>query len=173
MCAGATQMCTDASGMGDFACIDSSTMDGFPANAAVCNMTMMCPTGYSCWVTMQGATSGKCLQDCMGSGAAGSGGGAAGSGGGAAGSGGGMAGMCPTMGQMCVNADNMGHFACIDPAVMGGIPANAPTCSQTMMCPSGSDCWLTMQGATTGKCLVNCTVMSGGGGSGGAGGAGG
>jgi hypothetical protein len=46
---------------------------------------------------------------------------------------------------------------CIDPAT-GGIPADAPVCSETAACPAGYDtaCFVTEQGATEGFCLQPC-----------------
>ena len=66
--------CLDASGTGDFACLDSAS--NIPANAQDCSAAA-CATGFSCWTTASGK---RCLQDCVGAGAGGGTGGAAGGG---------------------------------------------------------------------------------------------
>jgi hypothetical protein len=59
-CTDTTLQCVDASGTGDYACIDATTM-GFPANAPTCASDTDCPTNYHCWSS---GSVNKCLQAC-------------------------------------------------------------------------------------------------------------
>lgn len=59
-----SQQCTDASGQGDFACLDLSTSNQVPANAPTCSSSVACATNFDCWTLSQGATTGVCLQRC-------------------------------------------------------------------------------------------------------------
>jgi hypothetical protein len=92
-CTVAGLQCVDASGAGDYACLDPATATGFPTNAMSCTSSAGCPANYACWRTSSTSNQGKCLQWCTpgatgGGAGGGTGGGAAGGGtGGAAGGG--------------------------------------------------------------------------------------
>jgi len=160
-CSSAAWRCFDATGQGDYVCLDPTTPNGFPAGAPVCSGTMACPAGNSCWLQMQGATSGNCLENCIPDG--GTAGGAAGGSGSAGGTGtggsGGSGATCP-IGQTCVNANGMGSYACIDPTTGDGFPANAPACNPPA-CPAGYGCWVNSMG-TMPRCLQSCGGTAGG-----------
>jgi hypothetical protein len=152
-------MCVDVTqGMNVFECISST--GGIPANAPTCSGTQACPSGSTCFATMQGATTGICLIDCGSTGTGGGGGTPVGGGGGATGGGGGLSmGSCTAPNTVCVDASGMGDFACLDTTTQNGIPANAPACP----CTAGSSCWQTSGGNV---CLQDCTTGGTGGGGG-------
>jgi len=171
------QTCEDASGGGDYACLDPNTSNGVPTDATTCSASQPCPAGHSCWSLSQGAATGVCLMDCTGSGGGGTGGGSGDGGhnhGDAGGGGGGTPGTCSNSAFQCVDASGRGNFACLDPGTSNRIPVGAPACSASQACAAGFDCWSLSQGATSGVCLENCTAGGGtGGGSGGGSGDGG
>jgi hypothetical protein len=81
--------CLDASGQGDYACVDDRNgQPAFPANAQPCQRSSQCPSGFSCWGSPSSST-GYCLQDCS---PVSTGGGAGGGSGGGTATGGGMGG---------------------------------------------------------------------------------
>ncbi len=162
------QMCADASGMGNYECLANT--GGVPAGAPTCSQTTACATGYTCFQTSPNSTTGVCLKDCTATGTGGGAGGGTGTGGGAGtGGGGGMTpvrGSCSVATMYCVSVGS--SFQCADPSTSNGVPANAPTCSATIACPSAFTCFALTQGATTGVCLEDCTTTPGtGGGAGG------
>jgi hypothetical protein len=63
-CVNTTLTCTNADGQGHYACVDSATTDGFPANAPTCTSDADCPSNYQCWSS---STKSACLQVCTAS----------------------------------------------------------------------------------------------------------
>jgi len=99
-CTNAALTCIDASGAGNYACVDNSSgTPALPAGAQSC-LTAACPTNYSCWGT--GTNMSYCLQDCTpgatGGGAGGGGGPVGGGAGGGVPVGGGAGGGIPVGG---------------------------------------------------------------------------
>ncbi len=67
-CCPLNQTCVNQGTSGS-ACLAST--GGVPSSAAICSPSAgigACQLGYSCWVTSQGAATGVCLADCLGSG---------------------------------------------------------------------------------------------------------
>jgi MYXO-CTERM domain-containing protein len=56
--------CLDGDGVGDYACFDPTTADGFPAGAPTCQRDSDCGANGSCWAASQTATTGNCLVNC-------------------------------------------------------------------------------------------------------------
>ncbi|MEW5742910.1 MAG: trypsin-like serine protease, partial [Myxococcota bacterium] len=169
-CSNPNWECVDASGQGEYACIDPNTSTGFPPGAPTCQTDGNCASGYSCWFT-SGISTGRCLQDCTPGGTGGGAGGGAGggSGGGAGGGGGGgaMGGPCTNTNLVCIDATGAGDYACLDPNTSTGFPSNAQVCTSSAACPPNYACWRASSFSSTGRCLQWCTPGATGGGTGG------
>jgi hypothetical protein len=141
---------------GEGACINASG-DPFPANAPVCNASVTCPSGYTCYVRQQGDTSGQCLEDCTPSTTTDAGTSPTPDGGGVSPG----DGRCDS-GQTCYQVA-VGEGACINASGSDPFPASAPVCSASVTCPSGYTCYVRQSGATQGNCLEDCVPGADGG----------
>lgn len=163
-CSNPALTCIDASGQGDFACLDEGTSSGFPAGAPRCSQDADCPANYGCWVTSASASSGQCLENC---GASSTGGTSGGTDPGTGSGGTGGSGSCASASLTCTDATGAGDYLCIDEQSSTGFPASAPSCQEDADCPADWGCWVASQNATSGQCLQNCGASSTGGSSGG------
>lgn len=148
--------CTDATGQGDFVCLDDTTANGFPSGAASCTSDADCPNGESCWTS---GTAHACLRSCV-AGGTGTGGGSSGTGGGS----GSTSGTCTDTSLSCVDGTGQGDYACVGVA---GFPFNAPSCTTSADCPTDYRCWSSASGR---RCLQTCSLTGAGGGHAGSGG---
>jgi hypothetical protein len=94
-CTQAGTSCVDASGIGNFACVDLNTSNGIPVGAATCSASVPCPANFGCWGTSSG---NFCLRNCTTTGAGGGGGATGGGTGGGVPVGGGTGGGVPVGG---------------------------------------------------------------------------